>query len=115
MVEAYVPSHKIGELFSHAPARFQVDAYNYHQWGTAKGSILSLGKDIEFLNEQPIFKVRCSLDQTQLQLPNGATGKLHKGLTLTALFYQNRRSLFDLLFDDINDWMNPNQPQKEKS
>ena len=111
MVEAYVPSHKIGELFPYAPARFQVDAYNYHQWGTAKGSILSLGKDIELLNDQPIFKVRCSLDQTQLQLPNGAIGKLHKGLTLTALFYQNRRSLFDLLFDDINDWMNPNQPK----
>jgi len=111
MVEAYVPSHKIGELFSNAPARFQVDAYNYHQWGTAKGTIAALGKDVELVNNQPVFKVRCSLDQSQLQLPNGAIGQLQKGLTLTALFYQNRRSLFDLLFDDINDWINPNQPK----
>lgn len=73
---------QLGELSPEGT--LMVDAYNYHQWGTAKGSILSLGKDIELLNDQPIFKVRCSLDQTQLQLPNGAIGKLHKGLTLTA-------------------------------
>ena len=79
--------------------------------GNSKGDYCALGKDVELVNNQPVFKVRCSLDQSQLQLPNGAIGQLQKGLTLTALFYQNRRSLFDLLFDDINDWINPNQPK----
>ena len=112
IVEAYVPSHKIGELFPDAKARFQVDAYNYHQWGMAMGSLQTIGKDVELLNNQPVFKVQCSLDQAQLNLANGASGKLQKGLTLTALFFQNKRSLFDLLFDDVNDWINPNQPKK---
>lgn len=107
MVEAYVPSHKVGEVFPNTPARFQIDAFNYHQWGSINGKIESLGKDVEILNNQPVFKVYCTLDQTQLSLPNGVTGQLQKGLTFTALFYQNRRSIFDLLFDDINDWINP--------
>ena len=78
----------------------------------AMGSLQTIGKDVELLNNQPIFKVQCSLDDTQLNLANGASGKLQKGLTLTALLFQNKRSLFDLLFDDVNDWINPNQPKK---
>ena len=112
IIEAYVPSHKIGELFPDAKARFQVDAYNYHQWGMAMGSLQAIGKDVGLLNNQPIFKVQCSLDQAQLHLANGASGKLQKGLSLTTLFFHNKRSLFDLLFDDVNDWINPNQPKK---
>lgn len=75
------------------------------------GKVLDKGKDVELIDQTPLFKVRCSIDQTHLQLASGVEGRLQKGLGLTVLFYHNRRSLFDLLFDDINDWMNPNQPQ----
>ena len=111
IVEAYIPSHKIGQVTPHAAARYQVDAFNYRQWGMATGKVLDKGKDVELINQTPLFKVRCSIDQTHLQLANGVEGQLQKGLGLTVLLYHNRRSLFDLLFDDINDWMNPNQPQ----
>lgn len=111
IVEAYAPSHKIGQVNEQTAARFQIDAYNYRQWGMATGRVVDKGKDVEFIDNTPLFKVRCSLDQTHLQLTNGVEGKLQKGLGLTVLLYQNRRSLFDLLFDDVNDWMNPNQPQ----
>ena len=110
IVEAYVPTHKIGEIHPQAEVKFQIDAYNYQQWGTVKGEIQRLGKDVELLNNVPVFKLQCSLAQDKVSLPNGVQAHLQKGLTLTALFYQNRRSLYDLLFDDINDWMNPNQP-----
>ncbi len=115
IVEAYVPTHKIGEIHPDAVVKFQIDAYNYQQWGTISGKIQSIGKDVELLNNIPVFKLRCSLDQNKISLPNGVQANLQKGLTLTSLFYQNRRSLFDLLFDDINDWINPNQLQKEES
>ena len=111
IVEAYIPSHKIGQVTPHAAARYQVDAFNYRQWGMATGKVLDKGKDVELINQRPLFKVRCSIDQTHLQLANGVKGRLQKGLGLTVLLYHNRRSLFDLLFDDINDWINPNQPQ----
>ncbi len=113
IVEAYVPTHKIGEIHPEAEAKFQIDAYNYQQWGTVSGKIARIGKDVELLNNIPVFKLQCSLDQNKIALPNGVEATLQKGLTLTTLFYQNRRSLFDLLFDDINDWMNPVQPSKE--
>ena len=115
IVEAYIPSHKIGQVVTEAAARYQIDAFNYRQWGMATGKVLDKGKDVELIDQTPLFKVRCSIDQTHLQLANGVEGKLQKGLGLTVLLYHNRRSLFDLLFDDINDWINPNQPQKEKS
>ena len=115
IVEAYIPSYKIGRVTTHTAARYQIDAFNYRQWGMATGKVLDKGKDVELIDQTPLFKVRCSIDQTHLQLTNGVEGRLQKGLGLTVLLYHNRRSLFDLLFDDINDWMNPNQPQKEKS
>ena len=37
IVEAYIPSHKIGQVTPHAAARYQVDAFNYRQWGMATG------------------------------------------------------------------------------
>ena len=110
IVEAYVPSHKMGQIFSAMEARYQIDAFNYRQWRQATGKVLDNGKDIEVINQQALFKVRCSLDQKSLQLANGVQGNLQKGLGLTVLFYQTKRSLFDLLYDDINDWINPNQP-----
>lgn len=115
IVEAYIPSHKIGRVTTNTATRYQIDAFNYRQWGMATGKVLDKGKDVELIDQTPLFKVRCSIDQPHLQLSNGVEGRLQKGLGLTVLLYHNRRSLFDLLFDDINDWMNPNQPQKEKS
>lgn len=111
IVEAYVPSHQIGLIAPKTNARYQIDAYNYRQWGMATGQVLEKGKDVELINEQALFKLRCSLNQKKLYLSNGVEGQLQKGLGLTVLLYQNRRSLFDLLYDDVNDWMNPNQPQ----
>ena len=58
------------------------------------GTLQAIEKDVELLNNQPIFKVQCSLDHTQLNLANGASGKLQKGLTVTALFL--RISDFDM-------------------
>lgn len=108
-VEVYVPPQKIGQIYPKAPVKFSIDAYNYHQWGTATGEVIKIGDDIELIDNQAVFKVLCRLDQAHLNLPSGIKGSLTKGLTLTALFYQARRSLFQLLYDDVNDWINPNQ------
>ena len=47
------------------------------------------------------------LDRTELQLRNGFTGRLKKGMTLQARFMVTERTLFQLLRDDVNDWLNP--------
>ncbi|GHT22645.1 hypothetical protein AGMMS4957_13110 [Bacteroidia bacterium] len=42
-----------------------------------------------------------------LQLKNGYKGNLKKGMTLTGRFYLTDRSLWQLLFDKVDNWVNP--------
>ncbi|PCJ97230.1 MAG: secretion protein HlyD [Flavobacteriaceae bacterium] len=109
LVEVYVSPLNIGYLKNNNKISFQVDAYNYNQWGLATGEILEIGGDIELLDNQPIFKVRCKMDQTYLSLKNGFEGKLKKGMTLNANFELTERSLYDLLYDKMDDWLNPSR------
>jgi len=41
-------------------------------------------------------------------LKNGYEGKLKKGVTLQARFVVTERSLWQLLYDKVDDWVNPN-------
>ncbi|WP_333820999.1 HlyD family secretion protein [Ohtaekwangia sp.] len=112
VVEAYVLPADIGLLNNHMLVRFQVDAFNYNQWGFASGRITELPNDIQIINERPVFKVKCSLDRDHLHLKNGYKGYLKKGMTLQAHFIVTERTLWQLLFDEVDDWMNPNTYKK---
>lgn len=119
IAETYVLPKDIGLLKSGTRAKFQVDAYNYNQWGMVSGKVISVSSDI-FMDKgsQPYFKVRCTLDQHQLKLKNGYIGKIKKGMTLQARFFVTRRTLFQLLYDKADDWLNPNVnpgPQQEQA
>jgi multidrug resistance efflux pump len=109
IAETYVLPKDIGLVRVGTRAKFQVDAYNYNQWGMVSGEVLSVSNDVFMENgKQPYFKVRCKLDQTQLSLRNGYIGKIKKGMTLQARFFVTRRTLFQLLYDQADDWLNPN-------
>jgi HlyD family secretion protein len=54
-----------------------------------------------------MFRVRCQLNTPCLQLKNGYQGCIQKGMSLTGRFQLTRRSLWQLMFDKIDDWMNP--------
>ena len=86
---------------------FQVSAFNYNQWGLATGNILEIGNDIQMVNDTPMFRVACSLNQDFLALKNGFKGQLKKGMLVNARFELTQRSLFDLLYDKMDDWLNP--------
>ena len=107
LVECYVSPADIGLIKEQDTAKYQIDAYDYSQWGLATGKVIEIGRDIEFLEDQSVFKVRCSLDQKYLLLKNGFRGNLKKGMTLNANFKLSRRSLFELLYDKMNDWLDP--------
>lgn len=115
IAETYVAPKDIGLLKVGTRARFQIDAYNYNQWGMATGKIISISSDIFMQNgAQPFFKVRCQLDKNTLRLKNGYIGKIKKGMTLQARFFVTRRTLFQLLYDKADDWLNPNVIPKTK-
>ncbi len=108
-VECYVSPSDIGLLQKNTAINFQVDAFNYNQWGLATGEVIEIGKDIEVLNDEPVFKVRCKMNEKYLQLKNGFQGNLKKGMTLNANFELTKRSLYDLLYDKMDDWLNPSR------
>jgi len=107
LIECYVTPTNIGLLKEKDTVNFQVAAFNYNQWGLATGSIIEIANDVQIINNTPVFKVLCSLDQKYLQLKNGFKGHLKKGMTVNARFTLTKRTLFDLLYDKMDDWLNP--------
>lgn len=87
---------------------FQIDAYNYNQWGIATGKVIDIADDLSLLNEREAgFLVTCALDNPSLILSNGQEGYVKKGMTYNARFVIARRSLFQLLYDKVDNWLNP--------
>jgi len=107
LVECYLSPADIGMIHDSMEVRFQLDAFNYNQWGLAYGRVKDISPDIHMQNNQPFFKVRCLLDTKELLLKNGYKGTLRKGMTLNARFRITERTLFQLLYDKVDDWLNP--------
>lgn len=109
IVESTVSTNDIGLIKKNQKVKFQLDAFNYNQWGLLEGKVIDIDRNITIQGEQAFFKVRCALDSTTLQLKSGHKTNVSKGMTLTTRYIITRRSLFDLLFDKIDDWLNPKQ------
>lgn len=107
IAECYILPRDIGLIREGMEARFHISAFDYNQWGTLTGKIKEISKGVTIINNRPVFIVRSTLDQTFLELGNGYRGKLKKGMTFQARFTVARRSLFQLLFDNVDDWLNP--------
>jgi len=107
IAECYISPVDIGYIFPNQPVSIQLDAYNYRQWGMINGCVTEVLQDVVLLDNKPMFRVRCTIDQKYVQLKNGYKGNIQKGLTFTAQFKLNRRSLWQLLFDKLDNWLNP--------
>ena len=107
IVESYISPTDIGLIREGMDVKFQIDAFNYNQWGLATGKVIDISKDITAQQEQPYFKVKCTLQEQQLFLKNGYEGNLKKGMTLTSRFTVTERTLYQLLYDKMDDWLNP--------
>lgn len=109
IVESSVSPDDIGLIKKNQKVKFQLDAFNYNQWGLLDGKVIDIDKNITIQENQAFFKVRCSLNSKTMQLKSGYKTQVSKGMTLTTRYVITRRSLFDLLFDKIDDWLNPKQ------
>ena len=109
VVESTVSPDDIGLIQPNQKVKFQMDAFNYNQWGLLTGKVIDIDKNITLQENQAFFKVRCTLDSKELKLKSGYKTQVSKGMTLTTRYIITRRSLFDLLFDKVDDWLNPKQ------
>ncbi|PWB26698.1 HlyD family secretion protein [Flavobacterium sp. HTF] len=114
IVENNVSPNDIGLIKKNQKVKFQLDAFNYNQWGLLEGKVIDIDHNITVQSEQAFFKVRCALDSKTLRLKSGYKTTVSKGMTLTTRYIITRRSLFDLLFDKIDDWLNPKQISNKK-
>lgn len=107
IVESSVSPSDIGLIQKNQKVKFQLDAFNYNQWGLLEGKVIDVDKNITLQENQTFFKVRCALKSKELKLKSGYKTQVSKGMTLTTRYIITRRSLFDLLFDKVDDWLNP--------
>jgi len=107
IIESFITPNDIGYVKVGQKVKFQIDAFDYQQWGLLEGNVTEIISDAVQIDGIPFFRVRCSINRDYLELANGYKGYLVKGMTLTSRFYLTQRSLAQLLFDDINNWMNP--------
>ncbi|MFT3737295.1 MAG: HlyD family efflux transporter periplasmic adaptor subunit [Breznakibacter sp.] len=115
LAECYVSSSDIGFISVGQPVRFHFDTFNHHQWGLGQGEVTAVSADVVSIDNQPFFKVKCSLDTKQLSLKNGRSANLHKGMTLTGRFVLTKRTLAQLLFDKLDNWMNPSMSAENRN
>jgi len=110
VAEVQISPTDIGLLKAGMPVTIQVDAFDYNQWGSVEAYVVDIADDVMLTQQElPVFRVRCQLRQIQLRLPNGYTGTLRKGMSFRARFPVTKRTLFQLLYDKADDWLNPNR------
>lgn len=110
--ECYVTTKDIGLVKPGQKVRFQIDAFDYNYFGTMTGEVIAIDNDFTVINNNTVFKVRCRFDSMQLNLKNGFSGKLQKGLTFQARFIIGDRTQWQLLWDKLDDWLNPTAPKQ---
>jgi len=107
IAEMYISPGDIGFVAVGKKVKIQVDAFNYNQWGMLDAEIMEVSDDISIINQAPVFRVRCTFNQPYLTLKNGYKGHLKKGMTLGGRIMIAKRSLYQLLYDKVDDWLNP--------
>ena len=110
-VEVYVSPRNIGYIMNEMPVSIQVGSFNYNEWGMIDGKVIDISSD--FFTDNTIggtfYKVKCSIEKEFLLHKKGMKGNLKKGMTVSAHFKITRRSLFDLIYQKMDDMINPSQ------
>jgi HlyD family secretion protein len=107
IVECQVNPKDIGLIKIGQPVRLQMDAFNYNQWGFLEARVFEIDHHPVINNNEIFFRVKCALTQHKLVLKNGYTAEVQKGMSLVARFIITKRSLYQLLFDKVDSWLNP--------
>jgi hypothetical protein len=108
--EVYMSPRNIGYINMNMPVNIQVESFNYNEWGSVSGKVIEISSDFFTDNSNVVFyKVKCCLDKDHLQHKKGNKGFLKKGMTVSAHFMITRRSLLDLIYQKMDNWINPTQ------
>jgi len=110
IAECYVQPKDIGYMRPGMAGKVQVSAFNYTEWGMLNAMVDEVFDDVTVSSDgkQSFYKIYCSLGANHLTLKNGYEGYIKKGMVVNANFIVTRRTVFQLLYDKIDKWLNPN-------
>lgn len=114
IASCFVKPSDIGLIRENQQVRIQVDAFNYTEWGMLSGTITDISDDMIVENgSTAYFRIKCKPAATFLTLKNGHRANIKKGMSINTRIIVIRRSLFNLLFDKADKWLNPYIYNKE--
>ena len=113
IVENLVSPKDIGFLSIGMPVKIVSESFDSNQWGFIQGHVSDIASDYQLINNLPYYKIKCSLDRTFVAQKNGRKGYLKKGMTVQTRFIANRRSLLQLIYQKMDNWMNPSIPNTQ--
>ena len=110
-IEVYLSPRNIGYINKGMPVNIQAGSFNYNEWGMVEGIVTDISSDFfsDNTSGSAYYKVKCSIDKDYLIHKKGMKGNLKKGMTVSAHFMIARRSLFDILYQKMDDWVNTSQ------
>jgi membrane fusion protein, peptide pheromone/bacteriocin exporter len=108
VIDVSVPPKDIGRIFVGQSVNIQVDAYPYTIWGLLRGRAIRISADyVQEGESKGAFKVIVHPDRNYLRARDGLIGSLKKGMTANARFFVARRSLWELVYESMDDLFNP--------
>ncbi len=112
LVLAYVTSDNIANVAPGMVAQLQIDGFPHSEWGFASGYVTAVAQDSKVINNRWVYEVRCTLEKDHLTHPTGRVGYLKKGMTLKAHFRKYDQTVWSLLYQKADEFVNPysNQP-----
>jgi HlyD family secretion protein len=105
--EFYIHSRNLAFLRDGQTVHIHLDAFNAREWGYATGHIYAISSDYILHENQPVYRVKCHIQEKNLRLRNGYSASIRKGMTFQARCIVCRRSLLRLIMDRTENWLNP--------
>ena len=109
-LEVEIKPKDIGYIYVNMPVNIQIESFNYNEWGTISGKVKEISSDF-LINEtgNTYYKIKCEIDKDYLTLKNGRKEFIKKGMTAIVHFIITKQSLFNLLYQKMDNWINPSQ------
>lgn len=107
VAEIQVPPENIGGIHEGLPVRLQISTYNYNDWGVVDAMVTDVSDDVIMDAHNMHYVVICSLSQKHLSHRSGLRVPLRKGMTLHARFIVGRSTMWQLLYNRADEWVNP--------
>jgi multidrug resistance efflux pump len=107
IVECWMPPADMVTIYCGQTITYSIPEIRNQMSTRLQGTVISIAEDYTLINNKPMFKIRCSLDQTKVQLQNGFSYFLGRGLLLETRFILARKSYWELMYQQLYDWFNP--------